>query len=207
MILIYLLYLITNYLVRRHHVASWLQHWGHRHLAQHRPSTSEVLFGVTAYGIDRIRHYTCMDRTTTFLICCKFRNTIQVKSKISFIKGFTLTHLSAFLCSDVFLKGDHVWDGLDGHQVDTWRGGDRGHNKKFCLVFIFPNCFFPCGVRGGCWSLSKLHSGERQGTPLDGSGSSQSTIWAFGGSVPRLRVSRQYTERCPVTSLGTSTPF
>lgn len=29
------------------------------------------------------------------------------------------THLSAFLCSDVFLKGDHVWDGLDGHQVDA----------------------------------------------------------------------------------------
>lgn len=102
-ILIDLLYLITNYLVRRHHVASWLQHWVHRHLTQHRPSKSEVLFAVTAYGTDKIRHSKCMGSQNT---------------TISFT-GFTLTHLSAFLCCDVFLKGDHVWDGLDGHQVDT----------------------------------------------------------------------------------------
>lgn len=67
--------------MRRHHVASWLQHWELRHLTQHQPSTSEVLFVATAYGIDRIRHYKCMGRTTTFLICCTFRNTIQLQSK------------------------------------------------------------------------------------------------------------------------------
>lgn len=31
-----------------------------------------------------------------------------------------LPHLSTFLCGDVFLKGHHIGDGLDGNQVNTW---------------------------------------------------------------------------------------
>lgn len=49
-------HLIITYLVRRHHVASWLQHWERRHLTQHRPSRSEVLFVVPAYRTEGIRH-------------------------------------------------------------------------------------------------------------------------------------------------------
>lgn len=135
-ILIYLLYLITKYLVKRRHVASWLLHWVHRHLTQHRPSTSEVLFAVPACGIDSIRHYKWTGRNITFLICCTLRNTIQCKCSTSAAKilrsdsqKFLQTHLSAFLCSDVFLQRDHIWDGLDGHQVDTWKEGGNKRTK------------------------------------------------------------------------------
>lgn len=62
---VFTLSLIATYLVRRHRVASWLQHWGRRHLIQHQPSRSEVLFVVPAYRIDRIRQYQCMLRTIT----------------------------------------------------------------------------------------------------------------------------------------------
>lgn len=84
-----------------------------------------------------------------------------------------------------------------------WGVDTEGVIRNFVCFFLD---FSPCKVSGGCWSLSKLHSGERQGTPLDGSGSMQSAIWACGVSVPCLRVPRQYTES-PGTSLGTSTHF
>lgn len=43
---------------------------------------------------------------------------MQLKYHRRLTKWF-YTHLSAFLCSDVFLKGDHIRDGLDGHQVNA----------------------------------------------------------------------------------------